>query len=257
MNPLIRLLTACAVLALAGWGVSGLVAHQSAFSQRAVSRDTARLLASAWAEQDAGRFPQAFALLQAPRPSASPGDARALKLAVADLQFALAESLLGSSPADALPHLQAALATDRALRPSAVAADLNETGLACDDMGRCAEAVGLLQQALALHRRAGDKDGEAGTLDNLGAAYEHLHQYEAALGCFRPSVTLHQQAGDTDGQAKALQNMGIAYDDERQYTRAIGFYQQSLPLYRQVGDERGAAKALTNIGLAQRDLKGR
>ena len=223
--------------------------------------DTAGIIAQARADQKAGRYADALALLQAPilgAPApAPPSDAKALRLAVADVQYAWARNLARDSPARALPHFQVALAIDRALRPTAAADDLNETGIACEQLGQHDRSVDACRQALTLYGQAGDANGQAKVLDNLAVAYEHLGQSGRAIGLYRRSAALHRQAGDKRGQADALDNLGLTYDALHQYARAAGFHRQALRLFQQAGDKDGAAEARGNLNLARRLLKSR
>ena len=213
--------------------------------------DTAGVVAQAHADQEAGRYADALALLQAPIPgapaAASPSDAKALRLAVADVQYAWARSLEDDSPAQALPHFQAALAIDRAQRPAAAADDLNEAGIAYERLNQHGRSADACRQALALYGRAGDRNGEAKALDNMGIAYKYLGQYSKAIGLYQRAIVLHRQAGDKDGQADAL----------GQYGKAVGCHRQALLLFQQAGDKDGAAEARDNLDLARKCLKSR
>ncbi len=210
----------------------------------------------AQAEAKAGRFDKALAVLQAPG-TVPPADAKALQIGIADVQYAWARSLEQDSPVQALPHFQAALAIDRTLRPADAADDLNETGIACEQLGQHNRSVDACRQALTLYEQAGDTNGQAKALDNLAIAYEHLGQSVRAIGIYRRSVALHRQAGDKHGQADALDNLGLTYDALHQYAKAIGFHRQALLLFQQAGDKDGAAEARGNLDLARKLWKGR
>ena len=229
--------SACCALALLG--LAPLHAQAPAFG-------TTFTVTQAQAEVKAGRFDRALAVLQAPH-SVPPADAKALRLAVADVQYAWAQSLLTTSPAQALPHYQAALATDRTLRPAQAAADLNETAVAYVGLRRPVAAIGSFQQALPFYQKVGDKDGQGNTLMGLGIMYFSLHQPGEAVGFLQRALPFYRQAGDKEGQANVLNNLGNVYRSGGQSGKAAGFYRQAVLFYQQAGDKGGAAGALKSL----------
>ncbi len=252
----------CCALTLVGFGLSPLHAQvptaapapPDAFTP-AASADTASLIAQAQADQKAGRFAEALALLQPLSPPVSPADTKALQRAIAHVQFGWAESLLDSSPQQALPHYQSALDIDRTLRPAQSASDLNEIGIAYAKLRQYSKALVFFQQAQTLHQQAGDKAGEANTLTGMGNDYYFLHQYSKSIDAFQQEMLLYQQVGSRDKEAGALDNLAHIYNDLRQYSKALSLYHQALLIYRQVRDKVGEANTLHNMGIASNHLK--
>jgi len=116
------------------------------------------------------------------------------------------------------------------------------------------EAFASWEQALALYRGMGDRQGEASSLGNLGLAYDSLGQYQRAIDFHEQHLTIAREIGDRKGEASSLGNLGNAYRSLGQYQRAIDFHEQYLTIAREIGDRKGEASSLGNLGLAYDSL---
>jgi len=101
------------------------------------------------------------------------------------------------------------------------------------------EAFASWEQALALYRGMGDRQGEASSLGNLGLAYDSLGQYQRAIDFHEQHLTIAREIGDRKGEASSLGNLGNAYRSLGQYQRAIDFHEQYLTIAREIGDRKG------------------
>jgi len=179
----------------------------------------------------------------------------ALRHALADAEFAWAQDLLAHSrPQPALDHYKAAYALDKGDRLRQSGNDLNNMGVAYNNLSQPAKAIDFFQQALPLFVKAGDKHRQANDLGNLGNAYLALSQPAKAIDFYQQALPLFQQAGDKTGQAGDLNDMGNAYLALSQPAKAIDFYQRALPLFQQAGDKTGQASGLSDMGIAYNDL---
>ncbi len=209
---------------------------------QALTAGTADVIAWAQGYQEAGRYGDALILLQQAAdvsPTRSPAGAKALRLAAADVQSAWADSLQDGSPAQALPHYQAALDTDQALRPADAADDLDGAGLAHAGLHQYGEAAASYRRALALRRRLGDESGQANTLTWLGDAYRSDGRYSQALDAYARALPLIRRHWAKNQEGETLDNMGTAYDALHQYAKAVGFHRQALLLFQQAGTRTG------------------
>ena len=123
--------------------------------------------------------------------------------------------------------------------------------------GKTAEfraALQLFEQALAIYREIGDRQGAAASLGSLGLAYHLLGDYQRAIGFHQQSLVIYREIGDRRGEADSLGNLGIAYRSLGDYQRAIDFHQQSLAIKREIGDRQGEAHSLGNLGSAYYSL---
>jgi DNA-binding SARP family transcriptional activator/Tfp pilus assembly protein PilF len=122
--------------------------------------------------------------------------------------------------------------------------------------GRCQQAAGHLQQALALHRETGDRAGEARVLANLGIIYFEQGRYQQAADHDHQALALFRETGDRAGEAHALHNLGNVGLRQGRYQPAVGHLQHALTLFRETGYRAGEAYALGTLGEV-RLLQGR
>ncbi|MDJ1168552.1 CHAT domain-containing protein [Roseofilum sp. BLCC_M154] len=134
------------------------------------------------------------------------------------------------------------------------AASLGNLGLAYQSLGQYQRAIDFYEQSLTLAREIGNRQGEASSLGSLGIAYRALGQYQRAIAFHEQYLTIAREIGDRQGEAISLGNLGSAYYSLGQYQRAIDFHQQYLTLAREIGDRQGEAASLGNLGNAYYSL---
>jgi predicted ATPase/DNA-binding SARP family transcriptional activator/Tfp pilus assembly protein PilF len=84
---------------------------------------------------------------------------------------------------------------------------LDKLALVMHDLGDDVAAVELLQVALGVRRRSGDRDAVATSLNNLGSMAFALGALDDAEGWCREALELQQALGATKGAAISLQNL--------------------------------------------------
>jgi tetratricopeptide (TPR) repeat protein len=114
--------------------------------------------------------------------------------------------------------------------------------------GNYQQAVRWHQQALALYREVGDKQGIAFALNNLGTQAQEQGDYEWAKALLEESLALYRELGDQWGIANVLCTSGFGEGWQGNNERAIALFEESLALYREVGDKQGIALAFHNLG---------
>ncbi len=114
--------------------------------------------------------------------------------------------------------------------------------------GDFAQAVGPLEESVALWRAIGDQRGLGAALNNLGLALREQADYPRAQVYFEESLALRRAIDDTRGVAFALGNLGLVTLYRGDTQRAITFNEESLALFRQLGDTWGTAVALYDLG---------
>jgi eukaryotic-like serine/threonine-protein kinase len=114
--------------------------------------------------------------------------------------------------------------------------------------GRMESIQSISEQALALARQLGDQDLEA---DALKALAMHRH----ALGLFPEAHRFAEQAlaicrriGDLASEAEALSKVGMLHETQGHYQQACWFHERALELYRRIGDRLGESLELGNLG---------
>jgi len=157
--------------------------------------------------------------------------------------------------ADALQSHQQALALDRRLGDrEGEAMDLGNIGNVEEELGRYTDALQSGQRALALARQLGDHDVATQELSNIGVVEEDLGRYADALQSGQQTLALDRHLRDRDAEAKDLGNIGNVEDDLGRYADALQSHQQALALDHQLGDRDGEAQDLGNIGNVEEDL---
>jgi predicted ATPase/class 3 adenylate cyclase len=126
-----------------------------------------------------------------------------------------------------------------AATPDAPAADraraLLWAGVLLDVARRPAEAVGLLEEALALQRGLGDEAGIARTLNSLGAVARSLGEFDRAVALIGESLERKRALGDQPGIAVSLSNLGIVASDQGRVDDAVEYMRQALAIDEQTG----------------------
>jgi tetratricopeptide (TPR) repeat protein/transcriptional regulator with XRE-family HTH domain len=120
---------------------------------------------------------------------------------------------------------------------AAEATALNHVCVVSLRQGRYREAVGLLQQALALYRENGDRGGQARVLGNLGIADYILGRFPDAIGHHGQALDLYRQIGDRIGEVRTLNNLGLVELRLGRYEQATGYLRQGLALAFRAGRE--------------------
>ncbi len=119
---------------------------------------------------------------------------------------------------------------------------------------RIGEAVGYLQQALAIYRELGDRRGEAQAGNNLADAYLLLGRFAEATEPLQLALVIHRENGSRYGEGIALHNLGEAYLELGRVDDAIGCLEQAREIFREIHDTRGEGYTWHNLGRAHLEL---
>ncbi|MFB2838870.1 tetratricopeptide repeat protein [Floridanema evergladense] len=139
--------------------------------------------------------------------------------------------------------------------PRTVEADrLLRQGYQQDQKSQFREALQSSQQALAIYREIGDRDGEKRSLANLGIAYRNLGDYRKAIDYQQQSLAIAREIGDREGEGAALLSLGVAYYSLIDYHKAIDYLQQSLEIAKEIGNRQLEGKSLGNLSNVYRSL---
>jgi tetratricopeptide (TPR) repeat protein len=115
--------------------------------------------------------------------------------------------------------------------------------------GDSARAVALLEQSLALRRRAGDRRAVAAALVELAMIAVDRREWRRAAALLEESLTLRRQAGDAWGTAEALHELGIVAREQGDWPRAEALLEEALALQRELRDDAQAAWSLYDLGI--------
>ena len=142
-----------------------------------------------------------------------------------------------SGPAAGIEPFQAALAAAReADRPALITAALNDLGEMYLELGRLAEAEESFGQArdVSADRRV---YGQAFALHNLGRVYLELGRPQEAIASLREALSLHERTGDMNGEATVHRYLGRAYRAAGELASARQSWTAALQIFRRVGRE--------------------
>jgi DNA-binding CsgD family transcriptional regulator len=109
-------------------------------------------------------------------------------------------------------------------------------------------ARGYSQEALALYRQLGDREGEAAAIFGLGNAAIWLGEYEEASTLFAESMRLYGVVNNEWGLTRSLAYLACVHWFADDTPKARPLFVQALTAYRAMGDQWGIA--FTQYGLA-------
>ena len=143
--------------------------------------------------------------------------------------FLVTGSLLGTiSNVKGQDNAQALAAEDEVLR-------LLDEAQKLKDKGRYGDALPLVEQALALSRKALGRDhlGTAMSLNRLASLYQAKGEYARAEPLFRESLEVYEKGlGPVDmAVAHSVNNLALLYVDKGEYVRAERMFQRAIEIY--------------------------
>ena len=137
----------------------------------------------------------------------------------------------------------------RSATATAKAARLGNLGSGYDALGQTEQAIEHYQQALAIARETGNRDGEATIWATSAAATRPGPERSGRSSCYEQALAIDREIGDRGDEAHSLGGLGEVYADLGQTAAAIEHYQQAL----EIGGETGSARlqAEVHLGLAR------
>ena len=118
---------------------------------------------------------------------------------------------------------------------------LHGAALGLLQQGHQEAAAELLERALQITRRMGDKSLEARELNSLGLAAHDAEDRETALRLLRESLVAARAAGESSRESTALTNLVVLLTDEGDYRGALEAAEASIALDTAAGDRWGIA----------------
>ena len=114
------------------------------------------------------------------------------------------------------------------------------------------ERYAMLERALQLARRAGDRYLEGMTLHHWGAMLLVQNDYAGALERFEPALALIETTGAPRDKARAATSLGRAFEGHGLPERAEALYRRALQIQESIGDEIGMSQTCGLLGLSFR-----
>jgi tetratricopeptide (TPR) repeat protein len=139
--------------------------------------------------------------------------------------------------ADALAQLQEALARHREVdNREGMGRTLAALGMVYDTLGRYAKSLECNDRGLANARALADRFAEARHLINLGHGHLRLEQYEQAEDCYRQARRIGEQLDMPRIRTIADHGLGVASDGMGRYDEALAHLLRVLDFYREFGE---------------------
>ncbi|MEO3808728.1 BTAD domain-containing putative transcriptional regulator [Sphaerisporangium sp. B11E5] len=142
----------------------------------------------------------------------------------------------------------------RSGEPATEAGGHQQIGHAYIQMGRFDEARGHLEQALALHRQAGELPGQGQTHYSFAVLLGRQDRHREALEHARRCLALFRAAGHAHGQALALNTVGWVHAELDEHHEALAHCGQALALFETIGDPHGQGESWDRLGYAHHHL---
>jgi LuxR family maltose regulon positive regulatory protein len=109
-------------------------------------------------------------------------------------------------------------------------------GRAYVGVGRLAEGVAQLQDALALFRQVGSSYDVVNLLQDLGTALVDLGRFDEAVACVSEALVIGRRLGAPTQLAGILNNLGWLHFARGEYRDALALYEEGLVAARRGGD---------------------
>jgi tetratricopeptide (TPR) repeat protein/predicted Ser/Thr protein kinase len=190
------------------------------------------------------------------------------RLSGSDAVFLTRHHLLGSRPADALPHLDRALDHLENGYRNEIAISLARRVLELPDLvggkervevllrlarrldllGRRDEERAALDEAIALAEEDGDLALRARARQSLGSLQFALSERDAAQQTQLEVLRLADAAGERKLAANATGSLGVIFHSLGRYTDAREHHERHRAISRELGDRRGEMRANGNLG---------
>jgi DNA-binding SARP family transcriptional activator/Flp pilus assembly protein TadD len=127
-------------------------------------------------------------------------------------------------------------------------------GTAYVKLGRLAEGVTQLQDALALFRQVGSPYDVVNLLQDLTFAFASHGRFDEAAACLNEALAIGRRLGSPTQLAGVLNNLGMLHYDRGEYREALALYEEGLAAARRGGDLRGQANILDGMASIYRDV---
>ncbi len=125
---------------------------------------------------------------------------------------------------------------------------LNGAGWLAGGQGDYEGSRTLLEEAIEIETRLGDRAGLATSLQHLGVNRAMVGSYQAAQELFERALALQREIGDHRGSAMSVLNLANVLIYQREWDPARRRLSEARDLFQDLGDTQGIALALNNLG---------
>ena len=94
---------------------------------------------------------------------------------------------------------------------------------------------------------------EASILTELGVLHQRRREVDRVRACYEQALALHRRSGDRRAEGRVLGNLGALLHDEQRLDEALPYYDAALEIAASVGDLRAEGNGCNNIGLLEQE----
>jgi CHAT domain-containing protein/tetratricopeptide (TPR) repeat protein len=110
------------------------------------------------------------------------------------------------------------------------------------------KALENYQQALALCKEIGEKQGEGKLLSGIGDSYRNLGKYSKALGYFKQALKVSNEQKEKNTKLEVLFYIASTYELQQDYQNAIEYYKQASIVAKEIGDSHNESYCFFMMG---------
>ncbi len=125
---------------------------------------------------------------------------------------------------------------------------INQAGIICHEQRHIDDALDFLNQAIAIYKKANNREGEASALGNIGIVYRDIFKTNKAFEFLQASLDIYTEIKDLNGQANILTQMWKIDYEMSNFDRAIGYLLKLMIITKQTGSNEKLSSVLGNIG---------
>ena len=141
----------------------------------------------------------------------------------------LAEGNFRKNPSLGEERAQQAVQLARKLNASSMEADgLRLQAICLSFLAKYAPAIELLDQAVVLYEKTGNKTGVGRATMNKGATYSFQSKDQEALEQYEKALVIFRKQGDKKQESRCLGSMAAVYTNSSQNDKALDHYQKAL-----------------------------
>ncbi|MCR9228287.1 MAG: tetratricopeptide repeat protein [Flavobacteriaceae bacterium] len=173
----------------------------------------------------------------------------------AGLLIEMAGKMTYSSPNDALPNVEEAIAISEKtnwIKGEALAH--RQKGNLYYVLGDNLNALDAYQKALVLSQKMANKQLESSLLGNIGNIHADLKEYDKALTNYRAYLSTAQSLDNRPDEIKALSNIAIVYNDTENFEEGVSYLEKALALAKLEENNLFIAAITNNLALAYKKL---
>ncbi|MFY1688876.1 tetratricopeptide repeat protein [Plantactinospora sp. WMMB782] len=111
-------------------------------------------------------------------------------------------------------------------------------------MGYPVQAARLIKASLALRKRVGHRNGEAGAINELGSAYRQMGRLAEAQQLHRRAIAAAADAGERDVESAALNDLGLTLSATSRQPEALEAHRRALELATRISHPYEQGRAL-------------